>query len=149
MRAVIQRVSHASVSVDGTEIGKTGQGIVVYLGVHADDTENDCLYIADKILNLRIFHDSQGKMNLSVLDIKGEILLISQFTLYGDTRKGRRPSFNEAAPPEKGNEYYRKVTNLLRKSSLKTETGEFGAVMDVEYLNDGPVTILVDSFKNF
>ncbi|MCL2294983.1 MAG: D-aminoacyl-tRNA deacylase [Spirochaetes bacterium] len=155
MRAVIQRVSNASVRVNdgasspGKIAGKIGNGVVVFLGVHINDTEQDCSYIADKILNLRIFDDSEGRMNLSVLDIKGEVLVVSQFTLYGDTRKGRRPSYNDAAAPEKGCLYYKKVVEIIRSSSLKTETGEFGALMEVEYVNDGPVTILVDSFKEF
>ncbi|MCL2792639.1 MAG: D-aminoacyl-tRNA deacylase [Spirochaetaceae bacterium] len=149
MRAVIQRVFNASVKVENKIIGKIEKGIVVFLGVHTDDTEQDCNYIADKILNLRIFNDAEDKMNLSVSDIKGEVLVISQFTLYGDARKGRRPSFNEAAPPEKGNNYYQKVVEIIKKSSLKTETGEFGALMEIEYINDGPVTIIMDSFKQF
>jgi len=149
MRAVIQRVFNASVKVENKIIGKIEKGIVVFLGVHTDDTEQDCNYIADKILNLRIFNDAEDKMNLSVSDIKGEVLVISQFTLYGDARKGRRPSFNEAAPPEKGNNYYQKVVEIIKKSNLKTETGEFGALMEIEYINDGPVTIIMDSFKQF
>ena len=149
MRAVVQRVFNASVRVSGKTIGEIGKGIVVFLGVHINDTEQDCGYIADKILNLRIFDDSDGKMNLSVSDIKGEALIVSQFTLYGDTRKGRRPSYNDAAPPEKGNSYYKKVVEIIKSSGIKTETGEFGALMEVEYINDGPVTILVDSFKEF
>ena len=149
MRAVVQRVFNASVKVENKIIGKIDKGIIVFLGVHINDTEQDCAYMADKIINLRIFNDAEDKMNLSVLDIKGEVLVISQFTLYGDTRKGRRPSFNEAAPPEKGNSYYKKVVEIIKNSALKTETGEFGALMEVEYINDGPVTILVDSFKQF
>ncbi len=145
MRAVVQRVFNASVRVENKTIGKIGKGLVIFLGIHAYDTEQDCKYIADKILNLRIFSDSEDKMNLSVSDIKGEILIISQFTLYGDVRKGRRPSFNEAAAPEKGNSYYEKVAEIIRKSTLKTETGKFGALMEVEYINDGPVTIIIDS----
>ena len=147
MRAVIQRVSKASVKTENKIIGKIEKGIVVFLGVHINDTDQDCSYIADKILNLRIFNDADGKMNLSVLDIKGEILVISQFTLYGDVRKGRRPSYNEAAPPDKGNSYYKKVVEIIKNSALKTETGEFGTLMEVEYINDGPVTIIIDSSK--
>jgi len=149
MRAVVQRVLNASVKVENKIIGKIGKGIVVFLGVHTNDTEQDCSYTADKILNLRIFNDAEDKMNLSVSDIKGEVLVISQFTLYGDVRKGRRPSYNEAAPPEKGNSYYKKVVELIKQSTLKTETGEFGALMEVEYINDGPVTIIIDSFRQF
>jgi len=149
MRAVVQRVFNASVKAENKIIGKIGKGIVVFLGVHTNDAEQDCSYTADKILNLRIFNDAENKMNLSVSDIKGEVLVISQFTLYGDVRKGRRPSYNDAAPPEKGNIYYKKVVDLIKQSSLKTETGEFGALMEVEYINDGPVTIIIDSSKQF
>ncbi|MDX9801043.1 MAG: D-aminoacyl-tRNA deacylase [Spirochaetia bacterium] len=149
MRAVVQRVKKASVSIEGAVKGMISSGLVVFIGVHADDTESDCLYTSDKILNLRIFNDAENKMNLSLLEIKGEILIISQFTLYGDTRKGRRPSYNHAAPPEKGSLYYNKIVDIIKKRGIKTETGEFGAVMEVEYVNDGPVTILVDSFKDF
>jgi len=145
MRAVVQRVFNASVKTENKIIGKIDKGIVVFLGIHIDDTEHDCSYTADKIINLRIFDDAQGKMNLSVSDIKGEVLVISQFTLCGDVRKGRRPSFNDAAPPDKGNSYYKKVVEIIRNSTLKTETGEFGALMAVEYVNDGPVTIIIDS----
>ena len=149
MRAVIQRVSRANVSVDGEITGKTGQGLIVFLGVHNDDSDIDCAYMAEKILNLRIFHDSEGKMNLSLLETGGDILIISQFTLYGDTRKGRRPSFNDAASPGKGKLFYNKFIELVKQSGLKTETGVFGALMAVDYINDGPVTILIDSFKTF
>ena len=149
MRAVIQRVFNASVKTENKIIGKTEKGIVVFLGIHVNDTEQDCSYITDKILNLRIFNDVEGKMNLSVSDIKGEVLVISQFTLYGDVRKGRRPSFNDAAPPDKGNSYYKKVVEMIKNSGLKTETGVFGALMEVEYINDGPVTIIIDSSKQF
>jgi len=149
MRAVIQRVFNASVKTENKIVGKIEKGIVAFLGVHINDTEHDCSYIADKILNLRIFNDAEGKMNLSVSDIKGEVLVISQFTLYGDVRKGRRPSFNDAAPPDKGNSYYKKVVEMIKNSGLKTETGVFGALMEVEYINDGPVTIIIDSSKQF
>jgi len=149
MRAVIQRVSRANVSVEGEITGIIGPGLIVFLGVHNDDSDSDCAYMADKILNLRIFHDSEGKMNLSLLETGGEILIISQFTLYGDTRKGRRPSFNNAAAPEKGKVFYNNFIELIKQSGLKTETGIFGALMAVDYINDGPVTILIDSFKTF
>jgi D-aminoacyl-tRNA deacylase len=149
MRAVIQRVSRASVKVDAEITGIIDKGLIVYLGVHCDDADSDCAYIAEKILNLRIFHDTEGKMNLSLLETGGDILVISQFTLYGDTRKGRRPSFNEAADPEKGKQFYDKFVEIIKKSGLKTATGIFGALMAVEYVNDGPVTILMDSFKAF
>jgi len=149
MRAVVQRVNKAKVLVNGSIIGSINEGLLVYLGVHTDDTEKDCEYTADKIINLRIFEDDNGKMNKSLLDIKGEILVISQFTLFGDTRKGRRPSYNEAAPSEKGNDFYLKAVKMIQDKGIKTETGVFGAKMKVDYINEGPVTILVDSFKIF
>jgi len=149
MRAVVQRVDKAEVSVNSIVSGSINKGIIVYLGVHSDDTEKDIEYTVDKALNLRIFEDADGKMNKSLLDINGEILVISQFTLYGDTRKGRRPSYNAAASPDKGNDYYLKVVDMIRSMGIKTETGVFGAKMKVDYINNGPVTILVDSFKNF
>ncbi len=150
MRAVIQRVKEASVEVDGKVVGKIGNGILVLLGVGKDDTEEDMKWIADKVVNLRIFQDENGKMNLSLLDIGGEVLVVSQFTLYGDARKGRRPSFTEAAPPEKGKEFYKKFVEYLKeKYNIKVETGEFGTMMDVHLVNWGPVTILLDSKKNF
>ena len=149
MRAVVQRVDRAEVTVDNKVAGSIDRGILVYLGVHSDDTEKDIEYTVEKAVNLRIFEDENGKMNQSLSDIKGDILLISQFTLYGDTRKGRRPSYNEAASPDKGNDYYKKAADLMKKKGFKTETGIFGAKMKVDYINNGPVTILVDSFKNF
>ena len=149
MRAVVQRVDRAEVSADGRVSGSIGRGILVYLGVHSGDTEKDLEYTVDKAVNLRIFEDDKGKMNLSLADIKGDILLISQFTLYGDTRKGRRPSYNEAALADKGKEYYQKASELMKKKGFKTETGVFGAKMKVDYINNGPVTILIDSFKYF
>jgi D-aminoacyl-tRNA deacylase len=149
MRAVVQRVKKAKVMVDGSVKGSINEGLLVYLGVHADDAEKDCKYTADKIINLRIFEDENGKMNKSLIDTKGEILVISQFTLFGDTRKGRRPSYNEAAPPEKGNNLYLKTVKMIRDIGIKTETGDFGAKMEVDYINAGPVTLLVDSFKIF
>lgn len=149
MRAVVQRVKKASVSVDGKVIGAIDKGILIYLGIHRDDTDTDCTYMVDKIINLRIFEDKEGKMNLSLLDIGGEGLIISQFTLFGDTRKGRRPSFGEAALPEKGNILYKKFIDIFRERGIKTATGSFGAMMEVDYINIGPVTILVDSQKTF
>ncbi len=145
MRAVIQRVKWGRVKVKEKLTGEIGKGLVILLGVSADDTEKSAKYLADKCINLRIFNDSEGKMNLSLLDIKGEILSISQFTLYADTRKGRRPSFINAADPAKGEELYEKFNQYLSDAGLPPQTGIFGAMMDVELLNDGPVTIIVDS----
>ncbi len=149
MRAVIQRVKSASVTVDNEIIGKIGKGILVLLGISVNDLEKDALYLLEKTLNLRIFEDSEDKMNLSLLDISGELLVVSQFTLYGDTRKGRRPSFIEAAPPEKANALYEYFVSAAKQKLLQVETGKFQAMMDVELINDGPVTILLDSNKNF
>jgi D-tyrosyl-tRNA(Tyr) deacylase len=139
-------VSFAQVTVAGKIIGKTGFGVLVFLGVTRDDTFKDVAFIADKIANLRIFSDEKGKMNLSVLDCRGEILLVSQFTLCADPKKGRRPSFNTAADPEKGKLFYNDVIKKLRNYGLKVETGSFGENMQVELINNGPVTIMVDSF---
>ena len=147
MRAVLQRVTNAEVKVDGEIIGSIGKGILIFLGVSDDDTEKDLQYIADKMINLRIFEDENGKMNLSVHDIQGEILIVSQFTLYGDCRKGRRPSFDKAGKPDFANEMYEKFIKYCSDSGLKTEHGEFGADMKVSLLNDGPVTIMLDSTK--
>ncbi|MEK7723102.1 MAG: D-aminoacyl-tRNA deacylase [Acidobacteriota bacterium] len=149
MRAVIQRVKRASVTVENKIVGKIGKGLLVLLGVSVQDTEKDAIYLAEKTLNLRIFEDSEDKMNLSLKDINGEILVVSQFTLYGDVRKGRRPSFIDAAPPEKANQLYEYFVSELRNKLLQVETGKFQAMMDVELINDGPVTILLDSNKNF
>jgi len=145
MRVVVQRVSRAQVSIDKRVVGKIANGLVILLGVAVDDTEKDAQFLADKCVNLRIFNDDQGKMNLSALEVGGEILSISQFTLYGDCRKGRRPSFIKAAQPELGENLYNVFNDFLRKSGLKVETGEFGAMMDVDICNDGPVTIIIDS----
>jgi len=148
MRAVVQRVSSGSVTISGKVVGKIGKGLVILLGVKNGDTEADAKFLADKCINLRIFTDENGKFNLSALDVKGELLAISQFTLYGDTRKGRRPSFIEAAPPEVSEPLYEKFIEYLRESGLKIATGEFGAMMLVEINNDGPVTIIVESKEN-
>lgn len=149
MRAVIQRVNKSSVTVDGNVVGEIGNGLLVLLGVgHGDDTK-DLEYIVDKILNLRIFQDENDKMNLSVLDIKGEILVVSQFTLYGDVRKGRRPSFSQSAHPDIANRLYEEFIESVRDRGIKVQHGVFGAHMDVELVNDGPVTILLDSNKIF
>jgi D-tyrosyl-tRNA(Tyr) deacylase len=147
MRAVLQRVSRAKVSVDGEEVGEIGKGILVLLGVSREDTEKDTIYVLEKTLNLRIFEDAEGKMNLSLLDTEGELLLVSQFTLYADVRKGRRPSFIEAALPGKANELYELFVREARKQIKKVETGRFQAMMNVELVNDGPVTIIIDSTK--
>jgi len=147
MRAVIQRVKEAKVEVNGDIIGKIGEGFLVLLGVGKDDTEEDVRYLADKVLGLRIFEDEAGKMNLSITDVKGEILAVSQFTLYGDSRKGRRPSFDEAAPPDVAERLYELFVEEIRKSGIKVETGKFRALMDVHLVNSGPVTILLDSKK--
>ncbi len=147
MRLVLQRVSRAKVSVAGEIVGEIGQGILILLGVSRDDTEKDTIYLLEKMLNLRIFEDADRKMNLSLLDTKGELLVVSQFTLYADVRKGRRPSFIEAAAPEKANELYEFFVSEARKQIEKVETGRFQAMMDVELVNDGPVTIFVDSAK--
>lgn len=149
MRAIIQRVSRAKVSVEGETTGEIGRGILVLLGVSRDDAEKESDYLLEKILNLRIFEDEAGKMNLSLLDITGELLVVSQFTLYGDARKGRRPSFIEAAAPARANELYEYFLSQARKQLSKVKAGRFQAMMDVELVNDGPVTILLDSSKIF
>ena len=149
MRAVIQKVSRAKVSVDGETTGQIGRGILILLGVSREDAEKEADYLLDKTLNLRIFEDSEGKMNLSLLDVKGDLLVVSQFTLYGDARKGRRPSFIEAAAPAEANRLYEYFVMQARKNLETVETGRFQAMMDVELVNDGPVTILLDSSKSF
>lgn len=145
MRAVVQRVKKASVSIDNKVVGEINQGLVVLLGVRNGDREEDARFLADKCVNLRIFADEAGKFNLSALDLGGEVLAISQFTLYADTRKGRRPSFIEAAPPELSEPLYEKFVAYLKLKGLKVATGEFGALMLVEIYNDGPVTIILES----
>jgi len=149
MRAVVQRVTSSSVSVDEKIIGQIEAGFNVLIGISKEDTLDDLVYIKDKIINLRVFHDENDKMNLSLLDVNGEILVISQFTLYGDCRKGRRPNFMEAQGGEDANKLYEEFVKLLKTSNLKVETGEFGADMKVQINNDGPVTILLDSKRNF
>ncbi len=149
MRAVIQRVLHANVDVDGRTIGRIERGLLVYLGVAKGDTETDAAFMADKLVNLRIFSDEAGKMNLSVIDIKGSVLLISNFTLQGDCRKGRRPGFDAAEAPEAASALYEKVAALIAASDIPVAKGSFGAHMHVTSLNDGPVTFLLDSTKLF
>ncbi len=145
MRAVIQRVAEAGVKVWGEQIAKIGRGLVVLVGIGKDDNDDDILWLANKIINLRIFEDEAGKFNYSILDIKGEILLVPQFTLYGDCRKGRRPSFDYAMPPDKAREMFNKLFDYLQTQNLKVQKGIFGAKMDVELVNAGPVTIILDS----
>jgi D-tyrosyl-tRNA(Tyr) deacylase len=149
MRAVIQRVAEAAVSVDGVAVGRIGAGLLVLLGVGHGDAEADADYLAEKVLHLRIFPDGEGQMNLSVLDARGELLAVSQFTLYADTRRGRRPGYSAAAPPEEANRLYRYFVDRLRESGLRVEEGVFRAMMDVSLVNRGPVTILLDSAKTF
>jgi D-aminoacyl-tRNA deacylase len=149
MRAVVQRVSEAFVMVGGEEVGRIGRGILVFVGVGPDDREEDARYLADKVVNLRIFPDYRDKMNLSVLDIQGSILTISQFTLLGDCRKGRRPSYAGAAPPERARSLYEAFVESLLEYSLPVATGRFQEEMQVHLINDGPVTLLLDSRKGF
>ncbi|CAI3725995.1 D-aminoacyl-tRNA deacylase [Clostridium neonatale] len=149
MRAVIQRVTSSSVTVDNKIIGEIKNGLNVLSGICNDDTIEDLQYVADKIINLRIFHDENDKMNLCIQDVKGELLIISQFTLYGDCRKGRRPNFMQAKGGEESKVLYEKFVDIIKRSGLKVETGEFGADMKVQINNDGPVTILLDSKRQF
>lgn len=149
MRGVVQRVKHAQVSVEDNIIGKIEHGIMLLLGVEESDDEKDLDYMTDKVVNLRIFEDEEGKMNKSLLDVGGSILVVSQFTLHGDARKGRRPSFITAARPEKAVPLYEKFIQNMKNQGIKTQTGEFGADMEVLICNDGPVTILLDSKKIF
>ncbi len=149
MRAVVQRVDGARVEVAGQTVGAVNRGLLVFFGVAPDDTDKDLDYIVDKVAGLRIFEDSQDKLNLSVQDVGGEILAVSQFTLYGDCRKGKRPSFDGAAKPEMANAYYEKFVEKLRQKGIKVATGVFRAHMSVSLVNNGPVTILLDSKKGF
>ena len=145
MKALLQRVTKASVSVGGEVVGRIGQGLVVFVGVAREDTEKDTQYLVQKTVNLRIFSDKEGRFNLSALDIKGELLLVSQFTLLADTRKGRRPSFTEAALPPQAEELFEQFVEQANATGLKVETGRFQQYMQVEIHNDGPVTILLES----
>lgn len=149
MRAVVQRVSESNVIVEKNIVGEIGRGLLVFLGVGEDDGNDDLEYMVEKILNLRIFEDDKGKMNLSLLDINGDILIVSQFTLYGDVRKGRRPSFSTSAHPEIAEKIYDQFVEKCREKGVKTEKGIFGENMEVGLTNQGPVTILIDSKKTF
>lgn len=149
MRAVVQRVSRARVTVNSETTGEIGPGLLVLLGVGASDTRADADYLADKIIGLRIFEDPGGKMNLSVVDIGGAVLAVSQFTLYGDVRRGKRPSFDAAAAPQPARELYEYFVEKIRASGLPCQTGRFQEMMEVELVNQGPVTILLDSAKTF
>ncbi len=149
MRAVVQRVKEAKVEIDGSVVGQISKGLLIFLGVAEKDTEKECEYMANKIINLRIFPDENDLMNLSLLDTKGAALVVSQFTLWGDCRKGRRPSFIEAARPEKANRLYEHFISLVKDKGVTVATGRFQEMMDVHLVNDGPVTILIDSSKNF
>ena len=145
MRALIQRVTEASVEIDGVVVGRIGPGLVVFLGVAASDDEIDASYLVEKTVNLRIFADEQNRFNRSALDVGAEFLLVSQFTLYGDTRKGRRPDFSRAAPPGEAERLYEATVRMFRDSGIKVETGRFQEYMQVRLQNDGPVTLMLDS----
>jgi len=145
VRALVQRVAKASVTVDGAVVGRIGQGLAVLVGVGKDDAEADASLLARKLVELRIFADDASKFNRSLKDVGGELLLVSQFTLYADTRKGRRPSFTDAAPPDQANALFERLVALLRQDGRKVETGVFGAHMVVELHNDGPVTVMLDT----
>ena len=145
MRAVLTRVKHASVTIDGEVVGKIGQGFLILLGVGPNDTEKECRYLAEKALGLRIFEDENGKMNLGLDSVQGEVLVVSQFTLFGNCRKGRRPSFTDAAGPELGNELYERFLAICEELGYPPQHGRFGADMKVESLNDGPITLILDT----
>ena len=149
MRAVVQRVKESRVEVKGETVGAIGPGLLILLGVGEDDSEKDCDYLANKVANLRIFPDTKGFMNLSLMEIEGAALVVSQFTLWGDCRKGRRPSFVGAAPPERARELYEHFIKLLKEKGLHVATGQFQEMMDVHLINDGPVTLMLDSEKTF
>ena len=149
MRAVVQRVSRASVTVAGEVVGRIGRGFVVLLGVENGDGQNEAVYMAQKIAGLRVFEDADGKMNLGLAEVRGAMLVVSQFTLLGDCRKGRRPSFIQAARPELADELYRAFCAEVRGQGIEVQTGRFQTHMDVELVNDGPVTLMIDSRKQF
>ena len=148
MKALIQRVKEARVEVDGSDIGGIGKGLLIFLGVCKTDTDKEVEYVADKCLGLRIFEDADGKFNISAADADAEVLVVPQFTLYGYTGKGRRPSFDKAAPPDVSRPMYEQFVQHLKDKGVKTETGEFGADMDVHLVNDGPVTFMVEKESN-
>ena len=145
MRAVLTRVSSASVTIDNQVVGQIGKGFLILLGIGPEDTEAQCRYLAEKALSLRIFEDHQGKMNLGLEQVGGQVLVVSQFTLYGNCRKGRRPSFTEAAPPQLGNELYEKFLSICAELGYPPQHGQFGADMKVASVNDGPVTLILDT----
>ena len=149
MRAVVQRVSRAAVRVESRSVAEIGPGLLVLVGIGANDTPEGAVYLAEKVADLRIFPDAEGKMNRSVCDIQGDVLAVSQFTLFGDARKGRRPSFIRAAPPEQAEALYGRFLEALRERGVRVQSGVFRAMMEVELVNDGPVTILLDSEKLF
>ena len=149
MRAVVQRVSEASVAVEGSVVGSIGRGLMVLLGVGREDGDRDAAYLAEKVVHLRIFADDEGLMNRSVLDVGGRLLVVSQFTLYGDCRRGRRPGYSDAAPPEEAERLYRAFVDAARQHGVTVAEGVFRAMMDVRLVNEGPVTILLDSHKLF
>ena len=149
MRAVVQRVTEASVTVEGRVVGRIGAGLLVLIGVGQDDADADADYLAEKIAHLRIFADAAGQMNRSVLDLSGAVLVVSQFTLYGDSRRGRRPGYSAAAAPEEANRLYEYFVGRVRATGLAVETGVFRAMMDIALVNQGPVTLLLDSRKGF
>ena len=147
MKALLQRVTAAQVTVEGKVVGKIGHGLVVFVGIANDDTADDVVYLARKIIELRIFEDTEGKFNLSILDVSGELLLVSQFTLLANTRRGRRPGFTDAAPPDIAEALFNQFVEQVRTTGLKVETGKFQTHMHVEINNDGPVTIMIDSHE--
>lgn len=147
MKVVVQRVSEAQVSVNDETVGRIGMGLLIFVGIAQADTEEDADYLAQKVTQLRIFEDKDGKMNLSSFDVQAEILVVSQFTLYGDFRKGRRPSFDKAADPQKGEDLYNYFVSGLRGQNIKVETGTFRAMMDVSLVNAGPVTLILESLE--